>query len=118
MQLVRTKIGDARMRIQIYDRGSRKIPCVVCGEKNYGILLRIGSPTKKDVGICDQCVCELAGPSIGIETENALTRPLLETLAKRPKRKRRKTTRKKATKKKTAKKAVKLSDNTIGDNNG
>lgn len=58
--IARFKTGETLYCARIFERGSRKGICSVCGELAFGILVRFLDPFKRDAVICDRCVLGLA----------------------------------------------------------
>ena len=57
--LIRFGIGK-NTKARIFEQASKKHECKICGEKRWGILVRLLAPLKKDVGICHQCLTMIA----------------------------------------------------------
>ena len=60
-QLVRFKIDGVYTKARIYEQGSKKLDCVCCKQRKFGLLIRHIEPTKiPDTLICNECVVQIA----------------------------------------------------------
>lgn len=95
--LIRFNTGLTKVKARMFEQGSRKTECRVCGNRRYGILLRFIEPIKHEKGICHECLVKIA-EGLPIQAASAVQ----EVLDAAPKKTgpKKKTTKKKVTKKK------------------
>lgn len=99
------------IKSRIFERGSRKHPCMICGERKFGVLIRHIAPVKKETLICDECIILM---SLGKEIVVGKKVFGLYSKAKAKK----KATKKKTAKKPAAKNIKKPADKPIKEPNG
>lgn len=61
--LVRFKAGEIakeRYIARVFERGSRKGECRLCGETAYGVLVRFLDPVRRDSVLCFKCLLLVA----------------------------------------------------------
>lgn len=59
--LARFEYGKHKMKALIFERCSKRLPCSVCEKpRAQGMLVRHVMPTKKDTGICNECLVILS----------------------------------------------------------
>ena len=60
--LARFKIGGVFHKARIFERGTNRLPCQVCGETRYGVKVRFKEPqmTPMDKGVCHECLMKVA----------------------------------------------------------
>ena len=104
--LVRFEDGLVKYKARIFEQGSYRRECAVCGEKRFGVLLRFLEPGKYEKTICHQCLVTLCHATFSKPTPQEYRQ---EEASKRVVKK-----RKKRTVKKTAKRSLtskKVQDN-------
>ncbi len=58
--LVRFGTGPGKVKARMFDSGSRKQECQLCGERRFGVLFRFSDPKKQERTICHECLAILA----------------------------------------------------------
>lgn len=59
-ELTRFETSGKRYKARIFERGSRKLVCTVCGQRRFVVLVRFIEPVKHERGICHECLVRLS----------------------------------------------------------
>jgi len=94
--LERFDTGTEKIKARIFECGSKKYHCVLCGKRRDVIMCRFMEPVKIEKGICHECFVKTVH---GLKTCNC--KP--PEKPKRKYKKRKKTAKKKTTKKRSLK---------------
>jgi hypothetical protein len=58
--LVRFNSGQNKYKARMFEQGSRRDICQICGERKFGILFRTIEPIKHERLICHECLLKIA----------------------------------------------------------